>query len=290
MRFLAAKSVQEARKAALVVPVILMPVAAIVVASGGWVGKALAHAGALPADMDPARVFFIATEFLSQPGIFGLVMAALTAALMSTVDTLITAVAAIVVNDVYKPYRNPNASETDLLRVARYTSVGVAVVGILLVPVFMMFDSIYAAHGAFTAAVTPPMLVALLLSVFWKRFTRKAAVATMAGGTAVMAFSIFVPEVITPFAHGIPMKEAGDGLFAGAKQYKFIRAFFGLVCCTSIAVVVTWFTQPETREKMEGLVWGTIGSALRRYKGSDGDEHALVRGKDWPALRTAHAS
>ena len=278
MRFLAAKSVQEARKAALVVPVILMPVAAVVVASGGWVGKALAHAGALPADMDPARVFFIATEFLSQPGIFGLVMAALTAALMSTVDTLITAVAAIVVNDVYKPYRNPNASETDLLRVARYTSVGVAVVGILLVPVFMMFDSIYAAHGAFTAAVTPPMLVALLLSVFWKRFTRKAAVATMAGGTAVMAFSIFVPEIITPFAHGIPMRDGGDGLFAGAKQYKFIRAFFGLVCCTSIAVVTTWFTQPETREKMEGLVWGTIGAALRKYKGSDGDEHALIRG------------
>ena len=276
MRFLAAKSVHEARKAALVVPVILMPIAACVVASGGWVGKALEHAGVLPPDMEPARVFFIASEFLSQPGVFGLVMAALTAALMSTVDTLITAVAAIVVNDVYKPYFQPKANERDLLKVARITSVGVAIVGIALVPVFMNFDSIYAAHGAFTAAVTPPMLVALLLSVFWKRFTRKAALATMAGGTGIMIFSIFVPEVITPFAHGIPMKEVGDGLFSGAKQYKFIRAFFGLVCCTGIGVGVTLFTQPETAQKMKGLVWGTLEAALARYKGSPGVEHRFA--------------
>ena len=273
MRFLAAKSVKEARKAALVVPVVLMPIAACVVASGGWVGKALEHAGVLPPDMEPARVFFIASEFLSQPGVFGLIMAALTAALMSTVDTLITAVAAIVVNDVYRPYVRPEANEKDLLKVARITSVGVAVTGIALVPVFMNFDSIYAAHGAFTAAVTPPMLVALLLSVFWKRFTRTAALATMAGGTAVMVFSIFVPEVITPFAHGIPMRDAGDGLFAGAKQYKFIRAFFGIVCCTGIGVTVTFLSKPEKLEKMKGLVWGTIDAALARYKGSPGDEN-----------------
>ena len=45
------------------------------------------------------EAFYVATEFLSRPGLFGLVLAALTAALMSTVDTLITAVAALVVNE-----------------------------------------------------------------------------------------------------------------------------------------------------------------------------------------------
>jgi len=79
-------------------------------------------------------------------------LATMTAALMSTVDTLITAVAAIVVNDVYRPL-NPKANEKQLLKMARVSSVSVTILGILLVPVFMSFKTIYAAHGAFTAAV-----------------------------------------------------------------------------------------------------------------------------------------
>ena len=272
MRFMAARSLDEGRKAAIVVPLILMPVAACVVASGGWVGKAIENAGGLPAGMEPAEVFFIAAEFLcTTPGLFGLVMAALTAALMSTVDTLITAVAAIVVNDIYKPYIRPDADETALLRVARITSIGVTIFGIALVPVFMTFDSIYEAHGAFTAAVTPPLVITLLYSVFWRRFTAKAAVWTMGLGLAAIAFSIAVPEVITPFAHGIPMKEVEDVFLSGKNQYKYIRAFYGLVVCGVIGIVVTLRTQPESMERMRGLVWGTIDDALRRFKGSDGD-------------------
>src|SRR5690554_6436904 len=97
---------------------VMMPLTAVVVSSGGWVARALVHAGALP-DMPAKQAFFVAAEFLSMPGVFGLVLAALTAALMSTVDTLITAVAAIVVNDVYKPYIKPHATEKRLLVVAR---------------------------------------------------------------------------------------------------------------------------------------------------------------------------
>lgn len=278
MRFLAARSVSEGRKAIIVVPIVLMPLAAIVVASGGLVGKALENAGYLPSDMDGSSVFFVATEFLARtPGLFGLVMAALTAALMSTVDTLITAVAAIAVNDVYKPYVSPDADDRALLRVARVTSITVTILGVALVPVFMTFDSIYEAHGAFTAAITPPMVVTLLCSVFWKRFTARAAIATMAGGLLAMVLSIAVPEVVTPFAHGTPMTDGGDGLFAGAKQYQFIRAFYGLVVSFAIAIGVTLVTRPESDKKMEGLVWGTIGAALRRYKGRAGVEGVARR-------------
>ena len=39
MRFMAAKSIGDARKAAIFMPLVLMPLAACVVASGGWIGK-----------------------------------------------------------------------------------------------------------------------------------------------------------------------------------------------------------------------------------------------------------
>ncbi len=272
MRFLAAKSLADSRKAIFALMVVLMTVGACVVASGGWSARALVHAGVLPDTIDPKKAFYIATEFLSTPGLFGLILAALTAALMSTVDTLVTAVAAIVVNDVYRPYVRPAATDRETLRAARISSVSVMLLGVALVPLFMTFDSIYAAHGAFTAAVTPPLVVVLLLSVFWRRFTRWAALCTLVGGLVAIFMSILVPQVITPFAHGVPMIDVGDGLLAGMKQYKFMRAFYGIVVSGVIAFVVTLLTRPEPFERQRGLVWGTIADALKHYKGSPGDE------------------
>lgn len=272
MRFLATRSLAESRKAAFAMVVLLMTVAACVVGGGGWVARALVNAGHLPADVEADRAFYVATEFLSQPGMFGLILASLTAALMSTVDTLITAVAAIIVNDIYRPYINPKATEKQQLSVARMTSISVSIIGVGLVPLFMMFDSIYEAHGAFTAAVTPPLVVTLVLSVFWPRFTATAALATLIGGLAAIGISLFFPQVIIPFAHGVPMSEAGDGFLAGMKQFKFMRACYGICISSVIGVVVTLITRPEPKEKQKGLVWGTLQEALASFKGSPGDE------------------
>ena len=277
MRFMSAKSLNDGRKAFFGVVLVLMPLAACVVASGGWVAKALVNAGYLPSDIRPDEAFFIASDFLSRPGVFGLILATLTAALMSTVDTLITGVAAIVVNDVYKPMINPKATEKQLLRTARISSISVTLIGILLVPLFMSFKSIYEAHGAFTAAVTPPLVVTLLLSVFWPRFTRKAALYTLVGGMSAIVFSLFVPQVIGPFAQGVPMSEAGDSVFAGMQQYKFMRAFYGLAVSSAIGVIVTFFTKQEPYARQKGLIWGTVKDAIFSYKGSPGEESTPKR-------------
>ena len=260
MRFMSARSLGESRKAVLAMMVILMTLGACVVGGGGWVARALVHSGHLPADLRADQAFYVATEFISQPGVFGLLLAALTAALMSTVDTLITAVSAIVVNDVYKQYLVPDSTDKQQLRVARISAILVTLLGVLLVPLFMMFDSIYDAHGAFTAAITPPLVVTLLLSVFWRRFTRKAAICTMVGGMGLIGFSLFVPEIITPFAHGVPMADLGEdaGWLGGMKQYKFMRACFGMVVCMVIGIVTALFTTPEPIARQQGLVWGTL--------------------------------
>jgi SSS family solute:Na+ symporter len=230
------------------------------------VARALVHAGYLPDTIHATDAFYVAAELVSRPGIFGLVLAALTAALMSTVDTLITAVAAVTVNDVYKLYIKPDAGERTMLSVARWTSVIVTMVGVALVPLFMQFDSIYSAHGAFTAAVTPPLVVTLLLSVFWRRFTKVAALATLLGGLFAVGLSLVFPELVTPFAQGVSAGEPGSGLLAGMKQYKFMRACFGLCVSATIGVVVSLFTKPESAERQEGLVWGRVPQALANLR------------------------
>jgi SSS family solute:Na+ symporter len=224
--------------------VVLMVAAAAVVGGGGWVAAALVNHGDLPGDVKAGEAFYVATEFLSSPGVFGLVLAALTAALMSTVDTLITAVASLTVNDLYKPYLRPQATEREMMTLARWTSVSVTILGVVLVPLFMNFASIYEAHGAFTAAVTPPLVVTLLLAVFWRRFTAAAAICTIVGGLAAMGLSILVPDVIAPFAHGVPSTDGGDGLLGGMNEYKYMRAGYGIAVCLAIGIGVSLFTRP----------------------------------------------
>jgi SSS family solute:Na+ symporter len=280
MRFMAAKSLDEGRKAATVMVVGLMFIGALVVASGGLVARAFTNAGVLP-EVPARQAFFIAAELLSHPGIFGLVLAAMTAALMSTVDTLITAVSAVTVNDLYRTYVRPKATDPQLLRAARIVALSASAVGVLMVPLFMQFDSIYRAHAAFTAAVTPPLVVALLLAVFWRRFTRAAALWTLVGGLVLMAASMLFPALIRPFAHGVAGGDVAWNFLAGMREQEFMRACYGLVCCAGIAVVVTLVTRPEPAEKQRGLVWGTIRDALRHYKGSPGQESEVARA---PAL------
>lgn len=275
MRFMAAKSLDESRKAATVMVVGLMFVGALVVSSGGLVARAFTHAGVLP-EVPAREAFFVATEFLSRPGIFGLILAAMTAALMSTVDTLITAVSAVTVNDLYRPYLRPHATDQQLLRVARIAALSVTVLGVLMVPLFMQFRSIYVAHAAFTAAVTPPLVIALLFSVFWRRFTHTAAVSTLVGGLVLMALSMLLPGVIVPFAHGVPGGETAWDFLAGMREQQFMRAFYGATLCAVIGIAVTLFTRPEPFDKQRGLVWGTISDALHHYLGSPGREAPVV--------------
>ncbi len=127
MRFLSIRTVNDARKMAVLWILVLAPLAAVTVSSGGWVARALVENGELQTEGKDS--FIDAAHFLCAPGIFGFVLAALTAALMSTADTLITAVSAIFVNDVYRPYIHANADDRHYLVVARFSSVTTCLLG-----------------------------------------------------------------------------------------------------------------------------------------------------------------
>jgi SSS family solute:Na+ symporter len=151
----------------------------------------------------------------------------------------------------------------------------------------MGFDSIYSAHGAFTAAVTPPLVVTLLLGVFWHRFSARAAFLTMSLGSTAIIASVVWPEIITPFAHGVPMKEVEEGFLAGKSQYKFMRGFFGLAVCSVIGLAAGFSTKAPPFSELRGLVWGTVSDAIRNfYGGRSGQEIE----SDWISASMVEAS
>lgn len=257
MRFLSMRSIRDARKMAVCWILVLAPIAAITVSGSGWIGRALAESGVMP-DMQAADAFVATAHFLCTPGMYGLVLAALMAALMSTADTLINAVSAVFVNDIYKPYMRKVADDKHYLKVARITSLGTAAVGLALVPLFEG-KTLYEAHAQFTAALTPPIVMAILMGILWKRYNTPGAIATLLGGLFVMGMSFpYADLLLTPFSFGM-----------GPDSHTFTRALFGLVTSTAIGVTVSMMTKPQPLAQLVGLVNGTQLDAMRQFKGSE---------------------
>ncbi|NHZ87276.1 MAG: sodium/solute symporter [Planctomycetia bacterium] len=243
MRFMACKSVNEGRKAAAINILFVLPISAIVVGNAGWIGKAISVVSPdiISPNVSPDQIFVVVANIVASPGIFGFVMAALTAALMSTVDTLINATSAIFVNDVYRPIKgfiskkiiSKKATERRELGIARIASVGITALGVLAVIPFNRFPTVYEAHGYFHSTLTPPLVVAIFFGVFWKKFTPAAVITTFLGGVALMLLGAQYPGVlIAPFDHGITLNPD--------HPYTYIRALYNILVCAGVGVLSVW--------------------------------------------------
>ncbi len=266
MRFMAVRSVNEGRKAVAFNALCILPISALVVSNAGWIGRAINNAipGILPVDMASNDVFVAVTNIISSPGVFGFIIAALCAALMSTSDTLVNASSAIIVNDIYKPLSKKKNSDGEQLKVARWTSLGVKVIAVIMVPFFNTFDSIYEANGWFHATFTPPLAVGVFLGIFWKRFTTPAIIATFIGGAFLMILGQIFPEMISPFAHGIELRPN--------KGYSYIGALYNIIVCAGVGIIVTLFTKPDSDKKLKGLTIFDVSKLKEIYKGSRPNE------------------
>lgn len=247
MRFMATKSVDEGRKAATFNILFMLPLSAVIVGNAGWVGKALSVSNPelVPPNTSPDQIFVVVANIVALPGVFGFIMAALTAALMSTVDTLINATAAIFINDVYRPTKlflkskilSKKETDKNELAAARYSSIAITSLGVLSVLAFKNFPTVYEAHGYFHSTLTPPLVVAIFLGLFWRKFTPSAVIATFVSGVALMIVGLHDPNVITPFNHGIEMD--------ANHPYSYIRALYNMFVCGFVAVLVTITTNKQ---------------------------------------------
>ena len=263
MRFMACKSVQEGRKAAAFNVLVLLPISTIVVSNAGWTGKAIsivtpeAWNAATKLDHVFTQVAYLIT---GSEVVFAFVIAAVAAALMSTVDTLINAVAAVVINDVYRPLVK-GKDDKHYLKIAMIVSAGATVLGAVSTIFFNNFPTLYEAHGFFHSTMTPPLVVAIFLGIFWKRYNTPAALATFLGGAVLMAIGSKYPEIfISPFDHGIE--------FNPDRPYSYIRALYNTLVCAGSGVIVGLLTTPPTEMKTEGLTVWSLDKTREFFKGS----------------------
>ncbi|MGQ9643914.1 MAG: sodium:solute symporter family protein [Ignavibacterium sp.] len=248
MRFMACKSVDEGRKAAAFNILFMLPISAIVVGNAGWIGKAIsiANPSVIPPNTNPDSIFVVVANVISHPGVFGFIMAALTAALMSTVDTLLNATAAIYINDIHRPVKKwltkkiqswEEEDKQELLS-ARIATAIFTFLGVLTVIPFSKFPTVYEAHGYFHSTLTPPLVTAIFLGVFWKRYTNAAVIGTLVGGVALMIMGMYYPRpLIEIFSHGTA--------YEPNHPYTYIGALYNLFVCAMFAVITTLTTKQQ---------------------------------------------
>ena len=263
MRFMATKSVNEGRKAAAFNVLFLLPISTIVVSNAGWIGKSISNLmpEAWSSSLQLDHIFTQVAYLISGSEIlFAFIIAAVAAALMSTVDTLINAVAAVVINDVYRPIVK-DRDDKHYLKVAMIVSAGATILGAISVTFFNHFPTLYEAHGFFHSTMVPPLVVAIFLGIFWKRYTTVGAIATFVVGAFLMWLGSKYPHIlIAPFDHGIEMDPA--------HPYSYIRALYNTVVCLGVGVIFSLFTKPKTDAQIEGVTVWTLDKAREFFKGS----------------------
>ncbi|MDD6563524.1 MAG: sodium/proline symporter PutP [Clostridiales bacterium] len=131
-------------------------------------------------------IFVKLTRYIFPSFIAGILLAAIIAASMSTADSQLLVASSSFTSDIYKPIIRKNASEKELLWVGRIIVVVVAVVAYFIASskgegAQAIMDMVSNAWALFGAAFGP----VILLSLFWKRFTYKGAVAGIVTGAVV---------------------------------------------------------------------------------------------------------
>jgi SSS family solute:Na+ symporter len=162
---------------------VLMGVGAV---SIGLVGRALLPEVSMLPGADPESLYPVLAQQHLPPLLFGVVVASIFAAIMSTADSQLLVGASTVARDVYEKVlkRDREVDPRRLVWLSR-SVVAVLVVAALMLGVVaedVVFWLVLFAWGGLGASIGPPLLLAL----YWKGTTRAGVAAGMGVGTLVL--------------------------------------------------------------------------------------------------------
>ena len=135
---------------------------------------------------DQKLVFIAMSRKFFPAGICGLLLAAIIAASISTADSQLLVASSSFTADLYKPFFRKGASEKETLLVGRVLVLVLSLIAFAIANskgsgAQAIMDMVENAWGAFGASFGPT----ILLSLFWKRFNYKGAVAGVVSGFVV---------------------------------------------------------------------------------------------------------
>ena len=133
---------------------------------------------------NPETVFMELTKILFNPWIAGVILAAILAAVMSTLSCQLLVCSTTLTEDLYKGFIRKNASQNELVWIGRAMVIAISILAIALAmnPASKVLGLVSYAWAGFGAAFGP----LIILSLLWKRMTLNGAIAGMILGAVTV--------------------------------------------------------------------------------------------------------
>ncbi len=196
----------------------------------------------------PDNAFPLMITRLMPQGLTGIMIAAMLAALISSLSSVFNASATLITMDIYKKIR-PESSEKRLVLAGRLFTLVIVIIGILWIPVIRhMNNQIYQYLQSVQAYISPPIAAVFIMGIFWKRASSKAAIVTLISGGILGAgrFMIDILYKSGPF-HATFLNDIANMAFLN-----FCIVLFAV--CMLIMVIVTLSAKEKMDEVRQKLI------------------------------------
>lgn len=181
---------------------------------------------------DAETIFILLSQVLFHPLIAGFLLAAILAAIMSTISSQLLVTSSSLTEDIYKAFFNQQASQKTLVTVGR-----ISVLAVALLAIFLAYDRessilslVSNAWAGFGAAFGP----VVILSLYWSRMTKQGALAGIISGAVTVLLWIYLPISVN-----------GDSL--SSLMYEIVPGF---IIATLAIVIVSRLTGEPSDEQV----------------------------------------
>ncbi len=201
------------------------------------------------------------------PGIKGIVVAGLLAALMSSLSGVFNASSTLFTMDFYSKIKK-NVSQHQLVWMGRIATTVMVVIGLLWIPVIQGARGLYHYLQSVQGYLAPPIFVVFFLGVFWKRLNSKGCLSALIVGFVLGIFRLAVDTPVK-LIKGFDYQQ-GSFLWIINHIYFQYYSIIIFIVCVIVMIVVSYCTSKPSYEKLSGLTYGTIT-----------EEHRLLTRSSW---------
>jgi len=189
-RALAAKNLQEAKRGLAFAAYLKLLLPLIVVVPG-----IVAFALDAPIQRGDEAYPWLLGQYVGT-GFRGLAFAALVAAIVSSLASMMNSASTIFTMDLYRNYVEEEVSESKLVRIGRIVALACIVVATLVAPQLADLDQVFQYIQEYTGFVSPGVLAIFVMGLFWSKATPNAAlVSAVLSIPLSAAFKFLTPEI-----------------------------------------------------------------------------------------------
>jgi len=254
-RTLAAKSLKESQKGIVFAAFLKLIIPLIVVVPGivAYVMNADVDGNLMRETLDPSFISadgsiindnaapWLIHSFVPV-GFKGLVLAALAAAIVSSLASMLNSTATIFTMDIFRPYINKNASDKTTVNVGRITAAIALVIAVLIAPQLKNLGQVFQYIQEYTGMVSPGILAVFILGLFWKKATNNASI-----------WGIFASFLIAVYFKVGPNGWVESQLFV---TLPFMHQMMATCLLSMLVIVILSYLEGKGKDNEKGILLG----------------------------------